>query len=904
MILGSLLVLCAAIAHLAHPFGAPGLDAAATVAAAAGALALVVIALQRAELEGKIDKTKSAQRLLVRVDAVTQIDPTEVGVDRAEQGILPGGGVPAYVPRAADHALRGAVAGALDGSGPWIIVVHGPSKVGKSRSLFEAVLDYGRTSELELVAPVDGAALKSLLMPGEGLQPGTGAAVLWLDDLEPFLSDGVTWKTLREWHAGAPRPIVAATYGGKGSELIKDLRAGGLATIASEVLGHAREVSLQATTATELTQLRQSLDAGEAASLERHGLAAFLVAGAVLERKLNTGRHAPGDVACPEGVALVYATVDWARCGRTDPITDDSLRRLWSYYLPPGAPVTEECFARALAWALEPVAGSIGLLHRVPAPLNEGHGQLSGADGPYQVFDYVVRLVRDSPCAPPAREEAWKAAVIRATDAQAAAVATSAYNQARKDIAVKTFARARTSPVDEVAAPAGYNLGVLFGELNRSEDAIAVYDDVVARFGDASEPALREHVAGALVNKGVELGVLQRFEEQIAVCDDVVARFGEAGEPALREQVARALVNKGVALGVLRRFEEQIAVCDVVVARFGEAGELALREQVAKALVSKARALAEMQGGIAVPRPVSRPHELLRVSHDGAVRGVAFNSDGTRLATAGDDLSARLIELEGGRELLRIVHPLRHWYSRKLFSVALHPDGERIATAGRDHTARVRDIRNGAELLVITHRLWVRAVRFSPDGEFLATAGSDGTARVWSLSEERAHLTIASDKALNAATFNHDGTLLATAGDDCSACVWDLTATGPDSSAVEPLWCVTHDGAVWAVALSPDGASVATASSDRSARIWRRGEDCELVRLDHDGAVWSVAFSPDGRLVATAGADAHARVWSASDGREILAVEHDDVIFQVTFSPDGRRLATASADQTARVWEL
>ncbi len=51
---------------------------------------------------------------------------------------------------------------------------------------------------------------------------------------------------------------------------------------------------------------------------------------------------------------------------------------------------------------------------------------------------------------------------------------------------------ARQSEVDEVAAIPGFNAGVVLGELDRSEEAIAVYDEVVARFGDAAEPAARE----------------------------------------------------------------------------------------------------------------------------------------------------------------------------------------------------------------------------------------------------------------------------------------------------------------------------------------------------------------------------------------------------------------------------
>jgi hypothetical protein len=40
-------------------------------------------------------------------------------------------------------------------------------------------------------------------------------------------------------------------------------------------------------------------------------------------------------------------------------------------------------------------------------------------------------------------------------------------------------------------APAMFNVAVLLGERGDSEGAIVVYDDVVARFGDAPDPALR-----------------------------------------------------------------------------------------------------------------------------------------------------------------------------------------------------------------------------------------------------------------------------------------------------------------------------------------------------------------------------------------------------------------------------
>ena len=95
-------------------------------------------------------------------------------------------------------------------------------------------------------------------------------------------------------------------------------------------------------------------------------------------------------------------------------------------------------------------------------------------------------------------------------------------------------------PLREPIARALVNKGFTLGALGRSEDAIAVYDDLLGRFGAATEPPLREQVAKALFNKGVRLGALGRSEEEIAVYDDLLARFGAATEPALREIVAEA----------------------------------------------------------------------------------------------------------------------------------------------------------------------------------------------------------------------------------------------------------------------------------------------------------------------------------------------------------------------------
>jgi hypothetical protein len=443
--------------------------------AAVAAAARVVVAVLQARVKGKEAKSQRTRRTRVPIQGLAGVVPTQVGVDTAAaQSILPGKDVPEYLPREADSELDAAVQEALDGSGSWIVVAVGSSKVGKSRAVFEALKRFGDNSNLSFVAPVDVEALKSLLAPGELSALSEDGSILWLDDLEPFINQGLTLQMLQEWHDRVGKCIVVATYGGKGSEIVGDSGSDALATVASEVLQRAHEVPLEVTSAKELDPLRSRAAADVVDLIERYGLAAVLVAGPELQRKLTTHRHSTGQPECPEGVAVIYAAIDWARCGRTDAISDATLRKLWSNYLPNNVRPTDDGFDAGLVWALKSVAGPIALLEHV--------------DG-YRAYDYIVRFVASQPNAQSPRGEAWASAVEGATDAQAITVGVGAYLWDQYGYAEEAFRVASVSSTAAIAAMAQVNLGAALGELDRHEEEIAAYEDVAERFGEDREPA-------------------------------------------------------------------------------------------------------------------------------------------------------------------------------------------------------------------------------------------------------------------------------------------------------------------------------------------------------------------------------------------------------------------------------
>jgi WD40 repeat protein len=270
------------------------------------------------------------------------------------------------------------------------------------------------------------------------------------------------------------------------------------------------------------------------------------------------------------------------------------------------------------------------------------------------------------------------------------------------------------------------------------------------------------------------------------------------------------------------------------------------------------------------------------------VAGLAYSPDGTRLATASYDFTARVWDVASGKELLRLSH------DKEVVDVAFSPDGTRLATASADYNARIWDAVTGELLLTLPHDDEVLDVAFSPDGKQLASGSVDATARIWDAASGELLSTLEHAEAVNQLVYSPDGKYLATAADQ--AYVWDAQ-TG------DMVYISSHDNTVLSVAFSPDGNRLISGGWDRTARLWDLTTGQEIARLTHDDWVEDVAFSPDGNWIASASDDNSARLWNPTTG-VIFHLRHNDFVRLVSFSPDSKWLATGSKDQTASLWEV
>ncbi len=283
--------------------------------------------------------------------------------------------------------------------------------------------------------------------------------------------------------------------------------------------------------------------------------------------------------------------------------------------------------------------------------------------------------------------------------------------------------------------------------------------------------------------------------------------------------------------------------------------------------------------------------------HDGAVSGVAWDRDGTRIASGSHDKTVRVWDAATGREILTL-----RGHTNSVRAVAFSPDGKHIASSSDDKTARIWDAATGREVLAFRgHASRIPAVCFSPDGTRVASASADRTLRVWDSATGEEKLVLRGHtNSVWCAAFSPNGRQIASGGADATLRLWDV-----ESGAVLRTFR-GHERAVWTVAFSPDGARLASGSIDATVRLWNTNEDDEPRTLrGHGGAVATVAFSPNGKHVASAGWDARLKIWDTSRGAEVLTLcGHEDLVWAVAFSPDGQHLASGAKDKTLRIWDV
>jgi WD40 repeat protein len=275
---------------------------------------------------------------------------------------------------------------------------------------------------------------------------------------------------------------------------------------------------------------------------------------------------------------------------------------------------------------------------------------------------------------------------------------------------------------------------------------------------------------------------------------------------------------------------------------------------------------------------------------------MVFSADSKKLASASwkviisDAVTAEEIQSFAGQSMKGFIN-----------HVAFRPDGSKIATASSDTTARIYDVKTGKEIHVLAgHQQSVNCVAFSVDGSKVATASTDKTINVWDVKTGSKLKTLKGhERSVTYLAFSPDGEFLVSAGADALINYWETQSW----KKTRTLKAHTHN--VTGIAFSADAKLMATTSWDKSIKLWRFKEGTEIKTMTgHTSGVDSVSFTFDDTNLVTTSYNrvskiCEVKLWDVQTGEQIQALAGQ--FYAVAFSPDSSTMAIASGDKTIKI---
>ena len=289
------------------------------------------------------------------------------------------------------------------------------------------------------------------------------------------------------------------------------------------------------------------------------------------------------------------------------------------------------------------------------------------------------------------------------------------------------------------------------------------------------------------------------------------------------------------------------------------------------------------------------------LSSQAPVSTVVFSHDGGDVALAAGDI-VRLVNTSDGVQFAELHH------AGAIREIAISPSGHEIATASDDNTARIWQVDRyrgegpAREVTRVSHEDKVSSVDFSPDGKYLATASEDGTAGVWQVNavQEVAHKVYGGTDGPVVAV-SSTGRFLAVSAED-SVQVREAV-DGREVGRVVYADNSEPNVEIAQASLSQDGRYLWMAVRERRgrtrrgaqfeiqkiARVWDTSRGEVVVTIKYEDVPSIAVFSPDAKhLVVNDGKSL--RVWEVTGRREVAPIKYEPHAAPV-FSRDGAHLA-------------
>eukprot|EP00759_Apiculatamorpha_spiralis_P046900 PhF_6_TR42956/c0_g1_i1/m.65345 len=294
-------------------------------------------------------------------------------------------------------------------------------------------------------------------------------------------------------------------------------------------------------------------------------------------------------------------------------------------------------------------------------------------------------------------------------------------------------------------------------------------------------------------------------------------------------------------------------------------------------------------------------------SHGIAVTAVALSFDGTLMASASEDNTAKVFILKTFAQNddveVQEVTTIRG-HNHHILCVTFNRDGKMLVTGSADHTVMLWSGYRFKQLsgTLVGHKGPVNSMCLSDDGKRLATASADKTVKIWNLELCSETFTLSGHSfGVLSVYWSSDDRYIVTGSKDHSIKLWSTSS----QKAVATL--NGHSNDVNAVRMTSK--FVISGSSDKTVRLWDSTLHSDVEALiGHNGAVRCCACVQPG-VIATGGHDRVLRFWSCESLQEVsppLDGHTQDITcvscFDRFLTEDKLIVATGSEDSTVRIW--
>lgn len=221
--------------------------------------------------------------------------------------------------------------------------------------------------------------------------------------------------------------------------------------------------------------------------------------------------------------------------------------------------------------------------------------------------------------------------------------------------------------------------------------------------------------------------------------------------------------------------------------------------------------------------------DALRTSYD-TLYGGAFTPDGKRFAFGCADNSARIVDVEDAKEILRVDQ-----HSDWVFATAFSREGKHLITLGRDGSIKLIEAATGSFIDDIGKNYGeLKVLARNPKDDQVVIGGDERVPRLYKIFRTRA-------RDMNYTDFN----LLK---------AFESQPGGPISS----------------VAFSPDGGAIAVGGASGEVRLYTAADGARKSALKgFAGGVYAIAFAPDGQRLAVGGFDGTVRIYDPNTGNQV-----------------------------------